>query len=252
MKVGHSQRVTSIRISAMSEQLRPSTILPSKRVLTTVRTEDGIDLIVEVAAPLNPSRAALLLCHPNPTGGGMMDSHVYKKAANRLPALADLTIVRFNTRGTSSEQGTSTGVYGQTKSEKYDVEAMLRFTLDELKLENLWVVGWSFGTELALKYAKDSRVKGIILLSPPLMYTTEEELEYWAHDARPVVALIPEHDEYLSPEAARHKFALIPQIKLIVGENMKHLWLGEPSVQFVHNQIVKVVAPDKYPLPTEI
>ena len=129
---------------------------------------------------------------------------------------------------------------------------MLKFALDELKLQNLWVVGWSFGTELALKYAKDPRVKGIILLSPPLMYTTNEELEFWAKDGRPVIALVPEEDDYLKPEAARERFAVIPQIEIIVGEKMKHLWLGEPSVQFVHNQIVKAVVPEKFPLPTEV
>ena len=236
----------------MFQPLRPSIELPSKRTAYKVKTDDGVELVVEVAAPLKPSKGALLMCHPNPTGGGMMDSHVYKKAANRLPALADLTIVRFNTRGTTSEQGTSTGTYDQTKSEKYDVEAMLKFALDELHLENLWVVGWSFGTELALKYGKDKRVKGLILLSPPLMYTTEEELKYWAADGRPVIALVPEHDDYLKPEAARERFKVIPQIQIIEGVNMKHLWLGEPSVQFVHNQIVKVVCPDKYPLPTEV
>ena len=236
----------------MSEPLRPSTVLPSKRELTKVLTEDGIELVVEVAAPQNQSKGALLLCHPNPTGGGMMDSHVYKKAANRLPALADLTIVRFNTRGTSSEQGTSTGAYDQAKLEKHDVEAMVRYCLDELKLENLWVVGWSFGTELTLKYARDSRIKGIILLSPPMMYTNEAELEFWSRDGRPVLALVPEHDEYLSPAAAKIKFASIPQIEIIEGVNMKHLWLGEPSVQFVHNQIVKKVAPEKFPLPEVI
>lgn len=236
----------------MPEVLRPSTVLASKRILTKVTTVDGIDLVVEVAAPLNPSKGALLMCHPNPTGGGMMDSHVYKKAANRLPTLADLTIVRFNTRGTSSEQGTSTGSYDQTKLEQHDVEAMIKYCLDELKLENLWVVGWSFGTELTLKYAKDPRIKGIILLSPPLMYTTDEELKFWASDGRPVIALVPEHDEYLSPAAARQRFANIPHAQIIEGVNMKHLWLGEPSVQFVHNEIVKRVAPDKYPLPTEV
>ncbi len=236
----------------MPETLRPSTVLPSNRSAHIVKTADGIDLVVEVAAPVNPSRGALLMCHPNPTGGGMMDSHIYKKAANRLPAFADLTIVRFNTRGTSSEQGTSTGKYDQTKSEKFDVEAMLKFCLDDLKLENLWVVGWSFGTELALKYAKDSRVKGIILLSPPLMYTTKDELMFWAKDGRPVIALVPQYDEYLTPNAAREKFSVIPQIEIIEGVNMKHLWLGEPSVQFVHDQLVKRVVPEKYPLPSEI
>ena len=236
----------------MPETLRPSTVLPSKRTAYVVETEDGIKLIAEVAQPINPSRGALLMCHPNPTGGGMMDSHVYKKAANRLPALADLTIVRFNTRGTSSEQGTSTGEYGATKSEKFDVEAMVAFCLDKLQLQNLWVVGWSFGTEISLKWAKDKRIKGLILLSPPLMYTTESELKFWAEDGRPIIALVPEEDEYLKPEAARKKFAVIPQIEIVEGTGMKHLWLGEPSVQFVHNEIVKRVAPEKYPLPTEI
>ena len=128
----------------MTESLRPSTVLPSSRKPYKVHTIDGIELVVEVAEPLNPSRGALLMCHPNPTGGGMMDSHVYKKAANRLPALADLTIVRFNTRGTSSEQGTSTGEYGATKSEKFDVEAAIEFAFNECEPDNLWVMGWSF------------------------------------------------------------------------------------------------------------
>jgi len=103
-----------------------------------------------------------------------------------------------------------------------------------------------------LKYARDPRVKGIILLSPPLMYTTNEELEFWARDGRPVIALVPEEDDYLKPEAAKARFGVIPQIQIIVGEKMKHLWLGEPSVQFVHNQIVKAVVPEKFPLPTEV
>ena len=37
----------------------------------------------------------------------MMDSHVLRKAAWRLPALAGLAVLRFNTRGTSSLRGTS-------------------------------------------------------------------------------------------------------------------------------------------------
>ena len=59
----------------MPETLRPSTVLPSKRTAHVVKTADGVQLVVEVAQPLNPSRGALLMCHPNPTGGGMMDSH---------------------------------------------------------------------------------------------------------------------------------------------------------------------------------
>jgi hypothetical protein len=38
----------------------------------------------------------------------------------------------------------------------------------------------------------------------------------------------------------------------VVGvDGGKHLWVGEPAVRRVLNEIVKRVAPDSYPLPTE-
>ena len=64
----------------MSEVIKPSTVLPADRTPYVVTTEDGIELIVEVATPIRKSRGALLMFHPNPAGGGMMDSHVYRKA----------------------------------------------------------------------------------------------------------------------------------------------------------------------------
>ena len=235
----------------MAETIKPSTVLPTERTSFKVTTEDGVVLIGEVAKPIRPSKGALLMFHPNPAGGGMMDSHVYRKAANRLPELADLTIVRFNTRGTSSEAGTSTGIYDEGKLEKYDVEAMQRYVFDELKLENVWIVGWSFGTNLALKHAKDPRHKGLILLSPTMMWTDPSELLYWVSDGRPITALVPEHDEYLPPDQAREVFKVIPQMKIIEVVGAKHLWVGEPMVHLVLNEIVKIVAPVKAPIPTE-
>ena len=69
-----------------------------------------------------------------------MDSHIFKKAANRLPALADIAVLRFNTRGTESEAGRSDGEFGNGESEKYDVEAAAEYAFTELNLENLWVI----------------------------------------------------------------------------------------------------------------
>ena len=236
----------------MSEPVRPSTVLPAVRTPFTVTTEDGCVLVGEVAAPLTNPTATLLMFHPNPTGGGMMDSHIYKKAANRLPAMAGVTTVRFNTRGTTSEAGTSTGSYDNGNSERFDVEAMERFVLEELKLENVWVVGWSFGTEIALRHVRDSRIKGLILLSPTMLRVDKSDLERWAADGRPVIALIPEFDDYLTPVEAPFKFRELTQIKLINVDGAKHLWVGEPAVNRVLTEIVKVVAPTRLPLPTEI
>ena len=236
----------------MPEPIRPSTVLPAARTLFTVRTEDGIDLVGEVARTLDAASGSILMLHPLPTAGGMMDSHVYKKAANRLPAMAGINVIRFNTRGTTSEAGTSTGHFDNAVSERFDVEAMINFCFDEIKVENLWVVGWSFGTDLALKFARDKRVKGLILLSPPLRFSTEEDLQWWSTDGRPVIALVPEHDEFLKPDEAIKRFAALKQITLIPVEDAKHLWVGEPAVYRVLSEITKVIAPARLPLPEEL
>ena len=82
------------------------------------------------------------MLHPNPSGGGMMDSHIYKKAANRLPAMAGIQIIRFNTRGTVSEAGKSDGEYDLGKGEKLDVLAALDYCFEQLKIKDLYVIGW--------------------------------------------------------------------------------------------------------------
>ena len=240
------------KLTGMAELIRPSTVLPAHRTPISFVTSDGLRLIGEVASPLNGDNVAGILClHPLPTHGGMMDSHIYKKAANRLPAMAGLSVIRFNTRGTSSEQGSSEGVFGEGITEKADVIAAINYCFDELKIEKLWVVGWSFGTDLALKYARDPRVKGLILLSPPLRFSEVSDLEFWAEDKRPIIALVPEFDDYLRPDEARRKFAVIPQAELIEVKDGKHLWVGEHFVYRVLSEIVRIVRPEKLPLPTE-
>jgi alpha/beta superfamily hydrolase len=236
----------------MSQPVRPSTILPAHRTAFTVTTSDGETLIGEVAAPLSGYNGAILCLHPLPTAGGMMDSHIYKKAANRLPAMSGIEVIRFNTRGTTSEAGTSSGVFDNGGAELFDVEAMMSYCLDTLKLENLWVVGWSFGTDLALRHAKDPRVKGLILLSPPLRTSEVSDMQYWAKDGRPVIAMVPEHDDYLKPAEAKIRFAPLTQMEIIAVDDAKHLWVGEPSVYRVLSEITKILAPDRLPLPLEI
>jgi hypothetical protein len=236
----------------MTEPVRPSTILPAMRAAFTVMTSDGETLIGEVAQPNTEYNGAILCLHPLPTAGGMMDSHVFKKAANRLPDMAGIAVVRFNSRGTTSEAGTSTGIFDNGSAERFDVQAMMSYCLDTLGLTNLWVVGWSFGTDLALRHARDPRVKGLILLSPPLRTSEISDLEFWATDERPVTALIPEFDDYLPPAEAIQKFAVLKQIQLIPVAGAKHLWVGEPAVYRVLSEITKIIAPQRLPLPTEI
>ena len=231
--------------------IRASSVLPAVRTDITLHTSDGLELVGELAVPQDRPPVATLVClHPLPTAEGMMDSHVLRKASYRLPALAGLAVLRFNTRGTTSARGTSQGAFGEGEGERYDVAAALEYT-EYHDLPRPWLLGWSFGTELALRWGRDPLVEGAILLSPPLHRATDADLDAWAADGRPVVALIPEYDDYLRPAEAVERFKRIPQAEVIPVPNAKHLWVGEPYVRTVLNEIVRHVAPDAYPLPTE-
>lgn len=237
-------------------EIRAATVLPAKRTPVTLPTADGLRLVGELALPADTDPVATLIClHPLPTHGGMMDSHLLKKAAFRLPALAQLAVLRFNTRGTSSEQGTSEGEFGGGQDERYDVAAAISYAADA-GLPARWLLGWSFGTELVLKWGLDDpdggaapgtgtgrEIEGAILLSPPLHRATDADLDRWAASGKPLTALIPEFDDYLRPDQARPRFARVPSAEVIAVDQAKHLWVGEPYVRIVLTEIVRRVNP---------
>jgi alpha/beta superfamily hydrolase len=229
--------------TAGPEPIRANTVLPARRENIELRTDDGLTLVGELALPADREPVATLVTlHPLPTHGGFMDSHVFRKASFRLPALAGLAILRFNTRGTSSPRGTSEGAFDEGVGERADVEAAVRFAV-ERGLPHRWLVGWSFGTELALKYGAVPPVAeatdGAVLLSPPLHRAVDADLDGWASSGKPLTALVPEFDDYLRPDEAAARFARVPQARVVAVEGGKHLWVGE---KFVHRVLSEIVA----------
>src|SRR5690606_39533190 len=105
------------------------------------------------------------------------------------------------------------------------------------------VEGWSCGTERAIKWGHDPKVRGAILLSPPLHRATDADLDAWAEFGRPLVALVPEHDDYLRSEQARERFSRVPHAEVIGVDNARHLWVVEPYARIELTAIVKQVAP---------
>ncbi|MCM0674070.1 alpha/beta hydrolase [Micromonospora phytophila] len=233
----------------MSTPIRASSILPGHREDIELHTADGLRLVGELARPADREPVATLVClHPLPTHGGMMDSHVFRKAAWRLPALADVAVLRFNTRGTSSMRGTSEGAFDNAVGERFDVAAAIEYA-EFHELPNVWLLGWSFGTDLILKYGCDPAVAGAILLSPPLRFSGAEDLAQWAGSGRPLTALVPEFDDYLRPDEARERFAAVPQAEVVGVPGAKHLWVGDAET--VLDEVVRRVNPAAdVPLPT--
>ncbi|MDP9465916.1 MAG: alpha/beta hydrolase [Actinomycetota bacterium] len=228
--------------------IRQNTVLPAQRRDVVLHTADGLELVGELALPLERPPVATLVClHPLPTQGGFMDSHLLKKASYRLPALADLAVLRFNTRGTTSPRGTSQGSFDDAVGERYDLAAALDLCEAE-DLPQLWLLGWSFGTDLALKYGCDPSVVGAVLISPPLRYSAAEDLRTWADSGKPLTALVPEHDDFLRPPEARERFAAVPQAEVVAVEGAKHLFVG--FTERVLDEVVRRVHPSACPLPT--
>jgi len=235
----------------MSTPITGGVELPAFREDIELRTADGLTLVGELSLPetVDPV-ATLVFLHPLPTHGGFMDSHIIRKAAARLPALADLAVLRFNFRGVTSPRGTSEGSFGDGVDEQNDLAAAMAFVANR-GLPNPWLVGWSFGTEVTLKYGLEHPIEGAILLSPPLRRTTPDELAAWAGRGVPIVAVVPEFDDYLRPAEAAEKFATVPEAVVVPVDDGKHLWVGEKQTSRVLSEIVRVVNPAALPLPTE-
>ncbi len=230
-------------------QIKGGIELPATRENVELVTEDELTLVGELSLPVSAEPVATVVAlHPLPTAGGFMDSHIIRKAAARLPALADLAVLRFNFRGVTSPRGTSDGAFGHGEDERHDLDAAMRFVA-ERALPKPWLLGWSFGTEVALKHGLEHDIEGIILLSPPLHRTTDEELAAWAGSGRRMIVVVPELDDYLRPEEAGQRFASVPEAELVAVEGGKHLWVGEAQTRRVLTEIVARLNPGVLPLP---
>jgi alpha/beta superfamily hydrolase len=219
----------------------------------TLHTADGLALVGELALPPH-GRAPVgtIVClHPLPTHGGSMDSHLYRKAAWRLPALADLAVLRFNTRGTASDEGRSEGDFDGADGERFDLAAALDLAESAdlavgIELPPPWLIGWSFGSDLVLMHGRDPSIEGAVLISPPLRFSTDADLDAWADTGKPLTVIVPEFDDYLRPDEARRRFARIPQAEVVAVDGAKHLFVG--YTERVLDEIVGRVSPGSAPL----
>ena len=195
----------------------------------------------------------MVCLHPLPTHGGMMDSHLYRKAAWRLPALAGIAVLRFNTRGTTSAAGTSEGAFDDARGRGPRPARRGRRGRRARGLPDPWLVGWSFGTDVVLRHGDIDPVRGRgPALAAAAVLARDADLDRWAASGRPLTALVPELDDYLRPDEARERFARVPQAEVVGVEGAKHLWVGEKYVRIVLDAIVAHLVPGSAPLPDDV
>lgn len=225
-------------------------MLPARRSTVSLLTDDGVRLAGEWSLPVGEEpRGAIVLCHPLPTAGGSMDSHLVRKAAWRLPALAGIAVLRFNFRGTRSQSGVSEGTFEGNDAEGHDLAAALAEAV-HAGMPDPWAVGWSFGTDVILRWGDVDPVSGVVLLSPPGRWSSDEDVARWGGSDRPLLALVPELDDFARPDDVRRRFAGVPHARVVGVEGARHLWVGERYARIALDAIAGAVLPGSGQLPT--
>jgi alpha/beta superfamily hydrolase len=150
---------------------------------------------------------AIVLHHPNPSGGGTMDSKILRAVADALYGHG-VGALRYNSRGVGRSGGQfrlvpeSQGwVEGSRETE--DFGAALHFLSAQPWVDGtrLALVGFSFGARMTLSYLRahptDARVRGAVMIGFPVAAWDLSHLGYWFG---PKLFITAEGDTYSPPE----------------------------------------------------
>ena len=136
-----------------------------------------------------PPRAAALVLHPHPLGGGTMHNKVVFRAATALND-AGLVVLRINFRGV----GGSTGEHDEGRGEQDDVRAALDYLADQYPQLRLVLCGFSFGARVGLDVGiEDDRIQYLISIGTPL---DKYDFSFLESCRKPLLLVHGEHDEY--------------------------------------------------------
>jgi alpha/beta superfamily hydrolase len=186
-----------------------------------LQTPDGLTLEAELRVPdgAEGAWAAAVLAHPHPEHGGNMRSIVPGALFDALPA-AGVACLRFNFRGV----GRSEGHFGGGRAERQDVVAAVDALAEIAEGLPLLVAGWSFGADTSLAVG-DSRIDGWCAIAPPLRFGNLAELVA-AHDPRPKLLIVPQHDQYRPPDQVAELTADWAGTRTEVVPGADHFFVG--------------------------
>lgn len=131
--------------------------------LTLVGPAGRIEAAIELPKPENTRRGVAVIGHPHPPDGGTMNNKVVTSIARAL-AECGIASLRFNFRGV----GQSEGAYDEGRGETLDFLAVAQWLQAARPDDALWLAGFSFGSWVALRTARQLPVQQMIVVAPPV------------------------------------------------------------------------------------
>ncbi len=139
---------------------------PTPQRVTIAGPAGSLEAILEEPVLDEPSASSqrfAVVCHPHPQGGGTMDNKVVHTLARTLQELG-LSTVRFNYRGVGRSEGTFADGIGETQ----DAVAVIDWGRRRWPEAELWLVGFSFGSHVALRAGLERETARMITVAPPV------------------------------------------------------------------------------------
>ena len=165
-------------------------------------------------------RSAAIICHPHPQYGGDMHNNVVVAVARELAGYG-LGVLRFNFRGV----GTSQGSYEEGEGELEDVRGAIDFQTQAGDLEELYLVGYSFGTLVGLQVAvTDERIRKWAGIAPPVGFY---DLSFLEGCSRPKLLVAGDNDPFCPPDSLEKLFTRLSDPKsLSIIPEADHFFFG--------------------------
>lgn len=179
-------------------------------------TADGHTLAGDLWVPAG-ARAAAVVCHPHPAYGGDR-RNVVVDALFRGLAGAGVAALRFDFRRTD-DASAAAGV-----AERADVVAGIHRLARAVDLDvPLYLVGYSFGADVALAVG-DDRHAGWALVAPPFRFSGPARPG--EGDDRPVLVVAAEHDQFAPPPWVERTTGGWPDVTVEVAPMADHFLAG--------------------------
>jgi uncharacterized protein len=144
--------------------MKPSPAFPVQSASLLLTGPAGhLELSIDLPEPSQARDGVAIICHPNPPDGGTMHNKVVTMCARALNELGMAT-VRFNFRGV----GQSQGAFDEGRGEVFDCLAVAEWVRQAKPGASLWLAGFSFGSWVALKAARQLPIAQMISIAPPV------------------------------------------------------------------------------------
>jgi alpha/beta superfamily hydrolase len=211
----------------------------------TFQTEDGLTLEGERWLPEGQIRASAVVCHPHPQFGGSKDHPVLWAIRIGL-VRRGFVVLAFNFRGVMGSEG----LYGGGRTEPADVRAAIS-TAGSDAPGPVFVAGWSFGANVALRAAiDDDRVGALALVALPLAEASPEVPplpgpEQLARFDRPVLLLAGDDDPFCPVPELLGVAGALPHPTVSIIEGTGHFFprhereAGEIVGRFAEESLLK-------------